>query len=230
MTASVLTVERQTEALQRAQKHWQAERAQPRTKRAYTIALSREAGTPGTSVAQEVGKRLGWTVYDHELVEKIAQEMGLRADLLDSVDEKRRSWLLETLEEFATATPPVSQNAYVRHLVQTLLSLSVHGRCIIVGRGSPHVLPQESTLRVRLVGRLEDRIAAGMRRLNTTEAAARKWVEETERQRLHFVQEFFLKDARDPREYDLILNTSRWSVSECADLVIQALKDLEIRG
>src|SRR5262249_41889981 len=62
----------------------------------FTIALSRQAGTEGTAVAQEVGKRLGWQVYDHELLERIAQEMNVREALLESVDERRQSWLLES--------------------------------------------------------------------------------------------------------------------------------------
>ena len=60
----------------------------PRTPPAFTITLSREAGTLATSVAQEVGRRLGWQVYDHELLERIAQEMHVRTALLDSVDER----------------------------------------------------------------------------------------------------------------------------------------------
>ena len=31
--------------------------------------------TPGTSVAREVGHRLGWTVYDHELLERVATDI-----------------------------------------------------------------------------------------------------------------------------------------------------------
>ena len=46
--------------------------------RPFTIALSRESGTQGTTVAQELGSRLGWPTYDHELLERIAQDMNLR--------------------------------------------------------------------------------------------------------------------------------------------------------
>src|SRR5579872_1895390 len=67
---------------------------------AFTVALSREAGTQGTAVARELGSRLGWPVYDHELLERIAQEMGVRTALLESVDEKRMSWLLEAFGQF----------------------------------------------------------------------------------------------------------------------------------
>ncbi len=228
-----ITVERQAEALARAQRHWQEKKKlaadTTQTGHPITIALTREAGTPGTSVAQEVGKRLGWLVYDHELVELIAREMGLRANLLESVDERRKSWLLECMEAFASEKY-VGQTGFVHHLVQTLLSLAAHGRCVIVGRGAAQVLPEGSTLRIRLIGAKEDRIAATIRRLNLTHDQAAQWVEDTERSRLQFIKEYFLKDPTDMHLYDLVLNTSRWSVAECADFIVQALKALEVQA
>src|SRR5438105_4968645 len=73
-----------------AQQHWQARSRE--TAPAFTIAVAREAGAPGTSVAREVGRRLGWQVYDNELVQQIAKEHNLRASLLESLDERRQNW------------------------------------------------------------------------------------------------------------------------------------------
>jgi cytidylate kinase len=154
--------------------------------------------------------------------------MGLRTQLLESVDEKQKSWLLDVVEGFASAG--VNELAYVRHLTQTVLSLGVHGDCVIVGRGAPFILPKETTLRVRLVGNLGDRIAAVSRRLTLTKDKAAKWVADTDRQRHTFVKDYFLKDSADPHHYDLVLNTSTWSVSDCADLILHGLRDLENRG
>src|SRR5215470_2224412 len=70
----------------------------------FTIAFSREFGAGGTSVAAAVGERLGWPVYDHELVERIARETGLRASLLHSIDERRVSWLRECAEAFLSTS------------------------------------------------------------------------------------------------------------------------------
>ena len=114
---------------------------------ALTVTLTREAGTEGPTVGQEVGTRLGWPVYDHALLERIAQEMGLRTTLLESVDEKRHgTWLTEAFEALM-AIPTVNESAYVQHLIKTILALGVHGECVIVGRGAGHILPPETTLR-----------------------------------------------------------------------------------
>jgi cytidylate kinase len=169
-----------------------------------------------------VGARLGWTVYDHELLEQIAQEMKLRTSLLESVDEKRVSWLQEWVEAFASV-PSVSGSAYVRHLTETLFSLATHGECVIVGRGAAQILPVETTLRVRLVAPVEWRIEAMSRKLAISKEEAARQVEKIDRERIGFINDHFRKDATDPRQYDLVLNSSRFSVGECAALIIEAL-------
>src|SRR5438309_857102 len=66
-------------------------------------------------------------------------------------------------------------------------------------------------------------------RLGLTRQAAARWVEQTERDRTRFVRDYFLKDPTDPHHYDLTLNTSRWSVPECADLIVEAVRRVEAR-
>ena len=182
-------------------------------------------------MACEVGARLGWPVYDHELLERIAREMGLRVRLLESVDERRQSWLRECIEAFASAPVEgryVSEGAFVRHLVETVLSLGAHGECVIVGRGAAQLLAPQTTLRVRLVGARADRIAAVSRHFGLTPKEAERRVQEIEQERVRFVRDHFQKDPADLANYDLILNSSRWSVAECAELIIQALHALQV--
>jgi cytidylate kinase len=222
------------DAMERTRQRWQVGRATEGTTGAtpvpsppgWTIALSREAGANGTLVARAIGERLGWAVYDRELLEQIAEEMGLRASLLESVDEKRKSWLLECLEAF-TSSPAVSKSAYVRHLVETLLSLAVHGECVIVGRGAAQILPVATTLRVRLIGPVDHRIATIRQRFGISPEEATRRVGQIDEERICFVQDHFHKDPTEPWHYDLVLNTSRFSVTECAELVIDALHQMQ---
>src|SRR5262249_42175058 len=125
----------------------------------FTIAVSREAGARGTLVAREVGSRLGWPVYDHEILAKIAQELTLHPRRQAAVDERRVS-PVQGFVESCSPGPVVSAAGYVHRLRTTLRALGEQGNCVIVGRGAPHLLPPETTLRVRLVGDLPDRIAA----------------------------------------------------------------------
>src|SRR5262249_35244300 len=42
--------------------------------RPFSIAMSREAGTRGPAVARAVADKLGWKVYDNELLELVARD------------------------------------------------------------------------------------------------------------------------------------------------------------
>jgi cytidylate kinase len=195
---------------------------------ALTIALSRQVGAGGTSIATEIGNRLGWPVYDHALLERIAAEMHLRTQLLESVDERHIPWLTDTLHSFSQS-PSISTSSYVRHLIQTILSLGAHGSCIIVGRGSPYILPPATTLRVYIVADREHRVLGLSRERGISRAEADAQLDRIDRERIAFIKDHFLKDQRDPQNYDVVLNSSCFSYAECADLIIEALHRLEAR-
>ena len=229
-----LSSENLSEALVRAGQHWEQRRAvQEQEARlglavAPTIAISRQTGARGTSVARQVGARLGWPVYDHELLEQIAREMNVRVSLLESIDERVVPWLEERVEAFASV-PHVSENTFFRHLVETVLSLGQHGHSIIVGRGANFLLPARTTLRVRLVGELEDRITFMAAELGLSRDQAARHIRDTDQQRQRFVKEHFRVDVGDPLEYDLTLNASRLSVNECASLIVSAFDGMRER-
>ncbi|MBI2808891.1 MAG: cytidylate kinase-like family protein [Planctomycetes bacterium] len=221
--------ERLTEALTRVHQHWNARRELPRNEDEeavkFTIAISRETGTYGAAIARAVGDRLGWPVYDRELLQRIADDIGVHRALLDSVDEQQESWLKECITSLF-AVHAVSQTVYFRRLVEALLSLSKHGDCVIVGRGATRALPLATTLRVRLVARLEHRIQAVQREHATSREEAAAQVEKKDRERNRFVASHFHIDPADPANYDLVLNTERLSTTECADLILATLECL----
>jgi cytidylate kinase len=226
--------ERMAQVVTKARRRWQmqqrmpdaVEAPSPPAPRGFTIAISREAGANGSAVGRLLGERLGWPVYDYELVEHIAGDMGLRSELLESVDEKRMSWLQEFAESFASEGS-VTESAYIRHLVETLLTLAVHGECIIVGRGANVVAPPETTLRIRLVAPIWARIATVQKRRNLAFGEAQQWIEKTDRDRARFIKDHFHKEADDPHLHDLVLNTWRFSLEACAEIIIDVLHHME---
>ncbi len=194
----------------------------------FTIALSREAGSGGTMVARELGRRLSWPVYDNELLAELAKILEVDITELESVDERPGSRLVEIVEAFASSSS-VTEVKYFRSLMKLVLALGVRGQCIIVGRGAMIALPPETTLRVRVVATLEDRIAAVGRELNLPQNEAARHVESTDRERTRFIKNHFRVDPADPLLYDVILNGSRFSVEACAGVVHDALQQMQAR-
>jgi cytidylate kinase len=188
-----------------------------------TIAISRQAGAGGTTLARALGERLGWPVFDRELLQQIAEQTGLRVRLLEDMDEKRTGWLREFVETFFSMTP-AAETVYLRHLIETLGSLAARGNCIIVGRGAPQVLPLDRTLRMRVVANREDCLASVQKQKNLSAAEAARWIDQVDRERRRFVMEHFQHDPHDPIHQDLMLNTSRFTIPECVDIVVAAVR------
>jgi cytidylate kinase len=195
----------------------------------FTVVLSREAGIEAGPVAEEVAGSLGWAAYDHELLELIAQEMHLRTSLLDSVDEKRKSWMKEAFERFL-ADNAVSEVSFVSHLIRVVLALGAHGECVIVGRGAGFILPAESTLRVRLVAPLLDRVNSLSASLGVSHREAERQINTLKAERTAFLEEYFVKGRLEPEHYDLIVNVSRFSTPEAAELIVTALRHARAHG
>jgi cytidylate kinase len=221
---ATLTSERLVEGMAQAHLH-QGKRppVQKPTAQPFTIAISRDSGANGHVIARALGFRLDWPVYDQELLRKVADDMGLRARMLESLDEKRANWLAESLACFTTSTPTADSGAYVHHLVETLFSLAAQGECVILGRGAAQVLPSNTTLRVRLVGPRKERIETVQKRLGFEWAEAARRVAQTDHDRTQFVVHNFGADPADPCNYDLVLNSARLGVATCADLIVETL-------
>jgi cytidylate kinase len=195
----------------------------------FTITLSREAGTEAAEIAREVGPTLAWAVYDHALLERIALDTGVRINLLEGVDEHHRTWFKEAIDGMF-GVPAVSEPAYVHHLVRTVLTLGSRGECVIVGRGAAFILPACSTFRVRLVAPIEHRIATLSQRLGIGQADAGKKIVALDTERVALVRDYFRRDSRDPIGYDLVLNTARFSVVECAEFIVAGLNRWQARS
>jgi cytidylate kinase len=195
---------------------------------AFTITISREVGALGTTVAKAVGARLNWPVYDHELVNKVAEEVQRPTFHFEGLDERPANWLenvLGVLED-----PRVTAPVFVKYLVGVVRGLGAMGRCVLVGRAASHILPADKTLRARLVAAPPDRVRNIVEQLNISAHEAEKWVAKKERERIEFVRQHFGVDPSDPHLYDVVLNTSRLTVDDCVEQIAALLHRLEQRA
>ena len=104
----------------------QAEQPEAPRGSAFTITFSREAGAGGITVAREVGRRLSWPAYDQEILESLAKELKVDVSLLEDYDERRGSFLVDTIKAFSAAAS-VSEVTYFRRLVRMVQVLGARG-------------------------------------------------------------------------------------------------------
>src|SRR5438132_11410740 len=188
---------------------------------ALTIAVSRETGSHGGTIAHRAARKLGWTVYNQELLEYIAQEGAFRQGVKENQTPAAAQWAEHRLE-LLLREHKLSPHPSISELARVVLALGAQGECVLIGRGAGRILPAESTLDVRIIAPLPDRIAYMSQRLRLSLDAAAEEVKQRDRQRAEFVSTHFQRQPADIYQYDLILNSSHLGEEVCAELIAQA--------
>jgi hypothetical protein len=188
-----------------------------------TVAISREAGARGGSIGRRVAKKLSWGVYDQELLEYMAQEAAVRQNMVDSLSGLAAAWVEERLEQMLREQN-LSQHPLILHLARVVLTLGSSGNVVLVGRGAGCILPRPSTLHVRLISPLADRIAYMSQWLRLSQEEAAERVRLRDERRTTFLSTHFHRQPGDMHQYDLILNSSTLGEDVCAELIARAAR------
>ncbi len=195
------------------------------------ITISREIGSGGSEVAKNLSELMGWGLYDKKILDFMAENFGVHQDVLQTVDEKTRGWIQDTMGLFFSgkSTRHIDQHSYHKHLVEALLVIAKHGRAIIVGRGAGHVLPRKRGLSVRITAPFELRCQRYARENNVSVEKAINDVKNADKEQQKFIKAFLYKDAFDAKYFDLVCNTEKLSPRAVAKLIWRAF-DLRVSG
>jgi cytidylate kinase len=190
---------------------------------ALSVAFSRESGARGGAIARRVGRRLGWQVYDQELLEFMAQEAVARQGMIDTLQAPASAWVEGRLEQLLREQN-LSQHPIVVNLARVVLTLGLQGQAVFLGRGAGCILPRETTLNVRVIAPLPERIAYVGQWLRLTAEEAAERVRVRDERRAEFIATHFHRQSSDAHQYDLILNTSHFGEDICVELILQAVE------
>ncbi|HEY7153898.1 MAG TPA: cytidylate kinase-like family protein [Gemmataceae bacterium] len=190
---------------------------------ALTIAFSREAGARGGTIARRVGRKLGWQVYDQELLEYMAQEALVRQGVLDTPPATPADWVEARLQQLI-CEGVLNEHPSIVNLARVVLTLGAQGQVVMIGRGAGCILPRETTLNVRIVAPLRERIAYMGQWLRLTVEEATERVRLRDERRREFAANNFHRDPGDVHQYDVVLNSSSFGEDVCAELIAQAAR------
>ena len=187
------------------------------------VAISREVGAGGGTIAQRLGRLLGWQVIDQEMLELLSQDPTGQAGILAEIPEPAKQWAMARYENLIRQSP-LAQHPEMHELTRWILLLAARGETIIVGRGAGFLLPTESTVFTRIVATVSQRVANLQQRFRLTDAEALAEMERRDRRRRELRQLLTGQIHESLYDYDLILNTSRLSIETCAQLIAQAAR------
>jgi hypothetical protein len=197
--------------------------AQPTVPAGLSVAISREAGARGGSIGRRLARKLGWAVYDQELLEYMAQEVAVRPNVVEPLTGGAGAWVDARLEQLLREQN-LSQHPLILNLARVVLALGARGNVVLIGRGAGCILPRASTLYVRLISPLEERVAymGEWLRLSHQEAAER--VRLRDERRATFLSTHFHRQPNDIQQYDMVLNSGALGEDVCAELIARAAR------
>ncbi|MCS7020567.1 MAG: cytidylate kinase-like family protein [Gemmataceae bacterium] len=181
-----------------------------------TLAISREVGARGGTIARKVGELLAWQVFDHESIDYLLQQETARAQLEAELQPQAQEWLQQQRREYAHHRWLVAETGALADL---LLVIAARGEAVIVGRAAGFLLPACSTLHVRIVAPLADRVAWMAQLLRLPHSEAEREVLARESRRNRFLEKVAGVQASDVHNYDAVLNSSRLGVEATAQIL-----------
>ena len=194
------------------------------------VAISREFGCEALPLAQCITEILNercrptipWVAYDRQLLDKVAEELHLQRDILESLDGKRRDVMSELFDNIINRK--VADAVVVRKLAVVIRSLAIHGHAVIVGRGSSLCTQDlRNGLHVRLVAPRGWRVSKIAADRAVSYKEAQRIVDEGEKQRHNYIATFFVLDPQNPFHHDLIIDNSRFNLTQIGEIVFTAL-------
>lgn len=184
------------------------------------ITISREFGAQGAALASLLGDRIGFQVWDKELLQAIAEDLGSDGRFLKTLDERRQQEVEDTVAAFVN---DIYTNVnYLRSLIRVVKTIEEHGQGFIVGRGANFICQDPLSFHVRLVCPFKLRVAKYAKRENIRQDEASQIIRQKDMERADFIKRNFYKDVSNPSEYDLILNSGTFTLKQMADMVMDA--------
>jgi cytidylate kinase len=186
------------------------------------ITVCHEPGSGGRLIAEEVAKRLNFTLFDKNILIAMANTASVESRSLDTIEQERPSGIQDFITSLVDKNY-VYTGDYASFLKQEVEIIGKLGRGVIVGRGANFLLPPKDRFSIRVVAPMDIRIRNVSFRNGVPLAEAKKRIRNREQRRKTFIRETFHEDIADILHYDLIINTARMDLETAVESIIGTL-------
>lgn len=184
------------------------------------VTISRRMGSGARIVARKLADDLGWSLWDKDLVDAMAENAHVSQRVVRAFDEHT----ISEIELFARGVFGEQDMAgfiYPRALARALKSIAKLGNAIILGRGANFLLPD--ALNIRIDASDERRIHNMMEYEKLTREAAEAKIHESDRDRRRFLTSVFGKDRVEHAVFDLTLWMDEFTNDDAVEIIKVAI-------
>ena len=190
------------------------------------ITISREVGSGGRFIGEEVAKKLGIAYYDKNIISQIAEKSGLSPDYIQESAELSPK---KGLFAYALAGRDITGRSVEDMVYETqrkvILELARKEPCVIIGRNADYILKdRDDALNVFIHGDMLEKIQRISQLYRVTEQEAVKMMADTDKRRMTNYNFYTDQKWGKASNYTLCLNSSQLGYDRCEALITECVK------
>ena len=194
----------------------------------FAITITRTCGSGGTSIAKLLSAYYGIEYYDRMLIRLASDDSGINEAVFAAADEDQKKGLMfSALQKiYKGDSIPSEKGEYASneelfaYQAKVMRELLKDNSFILIGRAGDYVLRDYPyLLRVFVHANAQDCLKHEMDIRQCSEKDAATYIAHTNKNRSDYYRHFTGKEWTDVRNYDLVLDTSRFTYAQCADMI-----------
>lgn len=185
------------------------------------ITVSREFGSGGRTIGRLTAQRLGIPCYDHELIEKIAEESGFAKDYIEEKGEyaSHGSWFVRVISD-RDMNGNSNQDYLWAIQRKVILELAEKGPCVIVGRCADYILKDMADcLTVFIHADMDKRAERIVQQYGERTDSPEKRLKDKDDRRMAYYQFYTDKKWGAVENYHITLNSGVLGIEKCVEIL-----------
>lgn len=190
------------------------------------ITISREFGSGGRFIGEEVAKKLGIAYYDKNIIGQIAEKSGLSPEYIqENAELSPKKGLFAYAFSGRDITGKSVEDMVYEVQRNIILELAEKEPCVIIGRNADYILKdQDDVLNVFIHGDMPEKIKRITGLYNVKEKEAVKMMADTDKRRRTNYNFYTDQNWGKASNYTLCLNSSQLGYDRCEMIIMECVK------
>lgn len=186
------------------------------------ITISREFGSGGRFIGEEVAKKLGITYYNEDIISQIAEKSGLSPEYIQKNAElSPKKGLFAYAFSGRDITGKSVEDMVYEAQRKVILGIAEKESCVIIGRNADFILKdRDDVLNVFIHGDIKEKIQRICSLYHVTENGAVKMMADIDKRRMTNYNFYTEQKWGMARNYTLTLNSSQLGYERCEKMIM----------
>ena len=190
------------------------------------ITISREFGSGGRFIGEEVAKKLGISYYDKDIIGQIAEQSGFSPEYIrENAELSPKKGLFAYAFSGRDITGKSVEDMVYEAQRNVILKIAEKESCVVIGRNADFILKdREDVLNVFIHGDMPEKVQRICKLYNVAEADVAKMITETDKRRRTNYNFYTDQKWGMASNYSLSLNSSQLGYERCEEIILECVK------